>query len=179
MVHARGVDRPVVQPPAVLQLMLLREEELPGIDALAVFGIEVEGIIAHAAVQQLVARSVVPRELRARLQSDGRPVVQAAVVQPRGLAAHAFGRLCTRRVLAGVTRRIGAVVDEAQRMVLGQRVVRTQAEAVGVAAGAHLLVVVDEMRRTVGLLPEAGRLPGGSRVVSYMVFFIKASSQNC
>lgn len=170
MVHARGVDRPVVQPPAVLQLMLLREEELPGIDALAVFGIEVEGIIAHAAVQQLVARSVVPRELRARLQSDGRPVVQAAVVQPRGLAAHAFGRLCARRVLAGVTGGIGTVVDKAQRMVLGQRVVRAQAEAVGVAAGAHLLVVIDEMRRTVGLLPEAGRLPGGSRVVSYMVF---------
>lgn len=170
MVHARGVDRPVVQPPAVLQLMFLRKEELPGIDALPVFGIEVEGIIAHAAVQQLVARSVVPRELRARLQSDGRPVVQAAVVQPRGLAAHAFGRLCTRRVLAGVTRRIGTVVDETQRMVLGQRVVRAQAEAVGVAAGAHLLVVVDEMRRTVGLLPEAGRLPGESRVVSYMVF---------
>ena len=178
MVHARGVDRPVVQPPAVLQLMLLREEELPGIDALAVFGIEVEGIIAHAAVQQLVARSVVPRELRARLQSDGRPVVQAAVVQPRGLTAHAFGRLCARRVLAGVTGGIGTVVDKAQRMVLGQRVVRAQAEAVGVAAGAHLLVVVDEMRRTVGLLPEAGRLPGPeagrlpgeSRVVSYMVF---------
>lgn len=170
MVHARGVDRPVVQPPAVLQLILLREEELPGIDALAVFGIEVEGIIAHAAVQQLVARSIVPRELRARLQSDGRPVVQAAVVQPRGLAAHAFGRLCTRRVLAGVTGGIGTVVDETQRMVLGQRVVRAQAEAVGVAAGAHLLVVVDEMRRAVGLLPEAGRLPGGSRVVSYMVF---------
>ena len=165
MVHARGVDRPVVQSPAVLQLMLLREEELPGIDALAVFGIEVEGIIAHAAVQQLVARSVVPRELRARLQSDGRPVVQTAVVQPRGLAAHAFGRLCARRVLAGVTGGIGTVVDEAQRMVLGQRVVRTQAEAVGVAAGAHLLVVVDEMRRAVGLLPEAGRLPGESRVV--------------
>ena len=179
MVHARGVDRPVVQPPAVLQLMLLREEELPGIDALAVFGIEVEGIIAHAAVQQLVARSVVPRELRARLQSDGRPVVQAAVVQPRSLAAHAFGRLCARRVLAGVTGGIGTVVDKAQRMVLGQRVVRAQAETVGVAAGAHLLVVIDEMRRTVGLLPEAGRLPGGSRVVSYMVFFIKASSQNC
>lgn len=170
MVHARGVDRPVVQPPAVLQLMLLREEELPGIDALAVFGIEVEGIIAHAAVQQLIARSVVPRELRARLQSDGRPVVQAAVVQPRGLAAHAFGRLCTRRVLAGMTGGIGTVVDKAQRMVLGQRVVRAQAEAVGMAAGAHLLVVIDEMRRAVGLLPEAGRLPGGSRVVSYMVF---------
>lgn len=170
MVHARGVDRPVVQPPAVLQLMLLREEELPGIDALAVFGIEVEGIIAHAAVQQLVARSIVPRELRARLQSDGRPVVQAAVVQPRGLAAHAFGRLCARRVLAGVTGGIGTVVDKAQRMVLGQRVVRAQAETVGVAAGAHLLVVIDEMRRAVGLLPEAGRLPGGSRVVSYMVF---------
>lgn len=170
MVHARGVDRPVVQPPAVLQLMLLREEELPGIDALAVFGIEVEGIIAHAAVQQLVARSVVPRELRARLQSDGRPIIQAAVVQPRGLAAHAFGRLCARRVLAGVTGGIGTVVDKAQRMVLGQRVVCAQAETVGVAAGAHLLVVIDEMRRAVGLLPEAGRLPGGSRVVSYMVF---------
>lgn len=170
MVHARGVDRPVVQPPAVLQLMLLREEELPGIDALAVFGIEVEGIIAHAAVQQLIARSVVPRELRARLQSDGRPIIQAAVVQPRGLAAHAFGRLCARRVLAGVTGGIGTVVDKAQRMVLGQRVVRAQAETVGVAAGAHLLVVIDEMRRAVGLLPEAGRLPGGSRVVSYMVF---------
>ena len=46
-------------------------------------------------------------------------------------------------------------------MVFGQRVVRAQAETVGMAAGTHLLVVIDEMRRTVGLLPVAGFLVGG------------------
>ena len=169
MVHTRGIDSPVIQPPAVLQLMFLREEELPGVDALPVFGIEVEDIIAHAAVQQLVARSVVPRELRARIQSKRCLIIQTAVVQPRGLATHAFGRLRTRRVLSGVTGGIGTVVDEAQRMVLGQRVVRAQAEAVSMAAAAHLLVVVDEMRRAIGLLPVAGFLVGGAEAFAMSV----------
>ena len=87
MVHARGIDGTVVQSPTVLQLMFLRKEELPGIDALSVFGIEVEGIITHATVQQLIARCVVPCELHACLQSDGCLIVQTAVVQPRGLSA--------------------------------------------------------------------------------------------
>ena len=57
-------------------------------------------------------------------------------------------------------------------MVLGQRVVRAQAETVGVAAGAHLLVVVDEMRRAVGLLPVAGFLVGGVEALAVAVFFL-------
>ena len=169
MVHTRGIDGPVVQSPTVLQLMFLCKEELPGVDALAVFGIEVKSIIAHAAMQQLIARCVVPRELRTRLQSERCLIIQTAVVQPRGLFAQALGRLCARRVLQGVTGGIGTVVDKAQRMVLGQRVVRAQAEAVGMAAGAHLLVVVDEMRRAVGLLPVAGFLVGGTETFAMSV----------
>ena len=169
MVHARGVDRPVVQPPAVLQLMFLCKEELPGVDALAVFGIEVKSIIAHAAMQQLIARCVVPRELRTRLQSERCLIIQTAVVQPRGLFAQAFGRLCTSRVLSGVTGGIGTVIDEAQQVVLSQCVVCAQAEAVGVAAGTHLFVVVDEMRRAVGLLPVAGFLVGGTEAFAMSV----------
>ena len=87
MVHARGVDRPVVQPPAVLQLMLLREEELPGIDVLAVFGIEVEGIKPHPKTAEVPQPAV--RGLRFA------PDIGRRAVRSRGFAPD-IGRLAVR-----------------------------------------------------------------------------------
>ena len=149
--------------------MFLREEELPGIDALLIRGVEVHAGALHLAVEELVAGGLIPRELRACLQPDGRLVIQTAVVQPRSLRAQVGGRLRARGVLAGMAGGVCTVVDEGEGVVFPDVVVRPQPEIVRMATAAHHLVVLDEVRLVRGLLPVARLLVGGVEALAVVV----------
>ena len=146
--------------------MLLREVELPGVDAMQVRGVEVHPLAFHLAVKQLGARRAIPRELRSCAQADGRAVVQPAVVQPRSTTAEVLRRLRARGVLADVAGVVTPVVSKGKTVVFPYLIVRAEAEAVRMVAVACHLVVLNEVRLVRRLLPVACLLVGGVVVLA-------------
>ena len=150
VVDAGGIDGSVVQSPAALQGMFLSQKELPTVDALAIFGIEVECLLLHLAVQQLAGRRAVVGQLRTCLQTEWSAVVQAAVVQPVGAAAEGRGELRACNGHPVVVGGISAVIDQTQPMLFGDVIVRPEPEVMDMAPSTAHLVSGQRIDRTIG-----------------------------
>ena len=155
IVHTRRIHRSIVQPPAVLQLMFLRHVELPGVDALRVFGVKVHTRSVHFADKTLAARRMIPRKLRARLQPERRLIVQLSVVQPRFLIAQRRRRLCACGILVIMAGVVTSIINKIQGMIFGELVTGAEAERMRMVPSVPPLVVPDRISLTLRLLPVA------------------------
>ncbi len=151
MVDACGIDCTVVHLPAAPQVVLLGKEELPAVDALAIFGAESKFLALQDAVQLLAGGRAVVRHFGSGFQSEGSAIVQPGIVQPVAAAATGVGPLGAEDVHQAVVGRVVSVIDQTQLMRLAPVVVRSGAEAVGVRTAPPRLVGGDVVGGTVCL----------------------------
>ena len=150
VVDAGGIDNTVIQSPTLVQAVFLRQKHFPAVDALTVLCKEVKLVVfQQAAVQQLVGRRTVVRELHTGFHAERRGIVQPAVVKPVGTVAQRGGLLRTVDIHPVVRRCIVTVINKAQLMVFSDSIIGSHPETMRMRTAAAYLIGCHRVHRAI------------------------------